>query len=87
MLVFELTRIESSRSYYTTEFFNGLLAKLMVVRVACVSVLDDCLSDGRGGLLAARHIFEISASGRVLYISQFFIKVLMTASWGVGMDK
>jgi hypothetical protein len=40
MLVFELTRIELSRSYYTTEFSNGLLAKLMDGRVACVSVLD-----------------------------------------------
>jgi hypothetical protein len=57
MLVFELTRIESSCSYYTTEFFNELLAKVKVVRVACVSVLDDCLSVGRGGLLAARNIF------------------------------
>jgi hypothetical protein len=85
MLVFELTRIESSRSYYTTEFSNGLLAKLMVGCVACVSVLDDCLSVGRGGLLAARHIFGISVSGRVPYISQFCIKVLMTASWGVGV--
>jgi hypothetical protein len=69
MLVFELTRIESSCSYYTTEFFNGLLAKLMVTRVACVSVLGDCLSIGRGGLLAARNIFGISVSGRVHYIS------------------
>jgi hypothetical protein len=85
MLVLELTRIESSLSYYTTEFFNGLLAKLMVVRVACVSVLDDCLSVGRGGLLAAGNIFGISVSGRVRYISQFCIKVLMTASWRVGV--
>jgi hypothetical protein len=80
MLVFELMRIESSHSYYTTEFFNGLLAKLMVARVACVSVVDDCLSVGRGGLLVARHIFGISVSGWVRYISQFCIKVLMTAS-------
>jgi hypothetical protein len=78
MLVFELTQIELS--YYTTEFFNGLLAKLMVARVACVTVVDDCLSVGRGGLLAARHIFGISVSGRVRYMSQFCIKVLMTAS-------
>jgi hypothetical protein len=86
MLVFELTRIESSLSYYdTTEFSNGLLAKLMVARVACVSVLGDCLSVGRGGLLAARHIFGISVSRWVPYMSQFCIKVLMTASWGVGV--
>jgi hypothetical protein len=85
MLVFELTRIELSCFYYTTEYFNGLLAKLMVGRVACVSVLDDCLKVGRGGLLAARHIFGISISGQVRYISQFCIKVLMTASWGVGV--
>jgi hypothetical protein len=85
MLVFELTRIELSRSYYTTEFSNGILAKLMGARVACVSVLDDCLSVGRGGLLAARQIFGISVSGWVRYISQFCIKVLMTASWGAGV--
>jgi hypothetical protein len=59
----------------------------MGARVDCVSVLDDCLSVGRGGLLAARHIFGISVSGRVRYISQFCIKVLMTASWGVGVGK
>jgi hypothetical protein len=85
MLVFELTRIESSRSYYATELFNGFLAQLMVTRVACVSVVDDCLSVGRGGLLAGRHIFGISVSGWVRYISQFCIKVLITASWGVGV--
>jgi hypothetical protein len=87
MLVFDLTRIESSRYYYTTEFFNGLLAKLMDERVACVSVLDDCLSVGRSGLLATRYIFRISMSGRVRYISQFCIKVLMTTSWGVGLAR
>jgi hypothetical protein len=85
MLVFELKRIESSCSYYTTEFFNGLLVKLMAARVACVSVVDDRLSVGRGGLLAARFIFGISVSGRVRYISQFCIKILMTASWRVGV--
>jgi hypothetical protein len=85
MLGFELTRIEMSCSYYTTEFSNRLLAKLMVAHVACVSVLDEYLSVGRGGLLATRHIFGISLSGRVRYISQFCIKVLMTASWGVGV--
>jgi hypothetical protein len=57
MLVFELTRIESNRSYYTTEFFSGLLTQLMVARVACVSVVDDCLSVRRAGLLAAPDIF------------------------------
>jgi hypothetical protein len=67
--------------------FNGLLAKLMGTRVDCVSVLDDCLSVGRGGLLAARFNFEIHVSGRVRYISQFCIKVLMTASWGVGVGR
>jgi hypothetical protein len=87
MLVFELTRIELSCSYYTTEFSNGLLAKLIDARVACVSVLDDCLSVGRGGLLAARLNFGISVSGRVRYISQFCIKVLITASWGVGVGR
>jgi hypothetical protein len=87
MLVFELTRIESSRSYYTTEFSNGLLAKLMGACVACVSVLDDCLSVSRGGLLAARLNFGISMGVRVRYISQFCIKVLMTASWGVGVGR
>jgi hypothetical protein len=56
MLDFELTRIELSRSYYTTEFFNGLLAKWMVACVTCVSVLDDCPSVGRGGLLPAGYI-------------------------------
>jgi hypothetical protein len=71
MLVFELMRIESSRSYYATEFFNGFLAQLMVALVACVSVVADCLSVGHGGLLAARHIFGIIVSGRVRYISQF----------------
>jgi hypothetical protein len=50
-----------------------------------VSVLDDCLTVGCGGLLAARHIYGISVSGRVRYKSQFCIKVLMTASWGVGV--
>jgi hypothetical protein len=74
MLVFELTRIESSHSYYTTGFFNGLLAKLMVACVTFVSVLDDCLSVGRGELLAARQILGISVSGRVRYISQFLHK-------------
>jgi hypothetical protein len=87
MLVFQMTRIESSHSYYTAKFFNGLLAKWMVARVACVSVLDDCLSVGRGGLLAAGYIFGISLSVRVRYISQFCIKVLMTASWGVGVGR
>jgi hypothetical protein len=57
----------------------------MVARVACVSVVDECLSVGRGGMLAARHIFGISVNGRVRYISQFCIKVLMIASWGVGV--
>jgi hypothetical protein len=57
----------------------------MGARVACVSVEDDWLSVGRGGLLAARLIFGISVSGQVRYISQVCIKVLMTASWGVGV--
>jgi hypothetical protein len=87
ILVFELTQIESSCSYYTTEFFNGLLAKSIDARMACVSVLDDCLSVGRGGLLAARLNLGISVSGWVRYISQFCIKVLMTASWGVGVGR
>jgi hypothetical protein len=87
MLVFELTRIEPSRSYYTTEFFNRLLAKLMGARLACVSVLDDCLSVGRGGRLAAGYIFGISVGVRVRYISQFCITVLMTASWGVAVGR
>jgi hypothetical protein len=67
--------------------FNGLLAKSMGVRVDCVSVLDDCLSVGRDGLLAARFNFGIHVCGRVRYISQFCIKVLMTASWGVGVGR
>jgi hypothetical protein len=67
--------------------FNGLLAKLMGARVDCVSVLDDCLSVGRGGLLDAGYIFGISVGVRLGYISQFCIKVLMTASWGVGVGR
>jgi hypothetical protein len=55
--------------------------------VAYVSVLDDCLSVGRGGLLAAGYIFGVFVGVRVRYISQFCIKVLMTASWGVGVGK
>jgi hypothetical protein len=74
-----------SQSYYETEFFKGRLVQLMVARVACVSVVDDCLSVGCGVLLAVRHIFGISVSGQVCYISQFCIKVPMTASWGVGV--
>jgi hypothetical protein len=74
-----------SQSYYETEFSADCLTQLIVARVACVSVVDDCLSVGRGGLLAARLIFGIIVSGRVCYISQFCIKVLMTASWGVGV--
>jgi hypothetical protein len=65
---------------------TDFLTQVLVGRVACVSVEDDCLSVGRGGLLAARLIVGISVSGRVRYnISQFCIKVLMTASWGVGV--
>jgi hypothetical protein len=60
---------------------------MMGARVAYVSVLDDCLSVGRGGLLAAGYIFGVIVSVRVHYISQFFIKVLMTTSWGVGVGK
>jgi hypothetical protein len=61
------------------------LTQFLATRVACVSVVDECLSVGRGGLLAARLVFGISMRGRVRYISQFFTKVLMTASWGVGV--
>jgi hypothetical protein len=64
MLVFELTRIESSRSYYTTEFFDELLAKMMGARVAYVSVLDDWLSVVHGRLLATGYIFGISVGVR-----------------------
>jgi hypothetical protein len=59
----------------------------MGARVAYVSVLDDYLSVGRGGLVAAGYIFGVSVGVRVRYISQFCIKVLMTASWGVGVGK
>jgi hypothetical protein len=52
-----------------------------------VSVLDDCLSVVRGGLLAAGYVFGISVGVRLGYISQFCIKVLMTASWGVGVGR
>jgi hypothetical protein len=72
---FKLTRIE------LTEF----LAQVMVACMACVSVGDDYLSGGRGGLLAARLVVEISLSGRVRYTSQFCMKFLMTVSWEIGV--
>jgi hypothetical protein len=65
----------------TTDF----LTRVLVERVACVSIEDDCLNVDCGGLLAARLIVGISVSGWVRYISQFCIKALMTASWGVGV--
>jgi hypothetical protein len=68
-------------------FSNGLLTKLMGPRVDCLSVLDNCLSVGLGRLLVAGYIFWVIVGVRVCYISQFCIKVLMTASWGVGVGK
>jgi hypothetical protein len=59
----------------------------MGARVDFVSVLDDCLIVGRGGLLAAGYVFGVIVGVRVRYISQFCIKVLMTASWGVGVGR
>jgi hypothetical protein len=54
------------------------------VRVACVSVEDDCLSVGCGGMLAARLIVGISVSERVRYTSQSCTKVLNRALQAVS---
>jgi hypothetical protein len=59
----------------------------MGARVDCVYVLDECLNVGRGELLAAGYVFGVSVAVRLGYISQFSIKVLMTASWGVGVGR
>jgi hypothetical protein len=83
MLVFELTRIESSRSYYTTEFFNRLLTKLIDMCVSCVSVLDDCLSVGPGVGYQIRFWDKREWAG-ALYKPILHKGSLMTASWGVG---